>query len=262
MILQVFENEKEKVLNCLKDDPSRALFIVGDILNYGMHRDFQDVWIDEDENGIHGIYLRYRNNFVFYVIDEVKDQEGLLKLIQDERIHVLSSTKSHMDKLGTDILAMFDFRETFFCECRSLKKHESNAIRATINDVEELVDNLMSINEFNLDKRARKDRIEDMRLDFLENDKVVYVLKENDKIVSAASASAQSENGVMVVAVYTLENYRNRGYARQVVFSLTQWALVNKLVPCLFYDNLKAGQLYHDLGYETFDIWVMGVKKS
>lgn len=261
MILQVYENEKDRILNLLKDDPSRALFIVGDILNYGMHRDFQDVWVDEDNEGIHGIYLRYRSNLVFYIFDKVVDNKGVERLINDDRITIISSTRSHMDKLPQQCLVNINARETYFCECKELKEERSNAIKATINDIPEIIDGLMSITEFNLDKRPKEERIEDMKLDFDENDKVVYILKDEGKLVSAASSSAQSNHGVMVVGVFTLEAYRQKGYARQVVYALSKWAHDKGLVPCLFYDNPSAGKLYHDLGYVTFDTWVMGVKK-
>ncbi len=262
MILQVYENEKEKILDCLKDDPTRALFIVGDILNYGMHRDFQDVWVDEDELGIHGIYLRYRSNLVFYIIDKVVDEKGVFNLFNDDRITIFSSTRSHVDKLPSSISQMGKLRETYFCECKQLKGNLSNALKATIDDVPDLVDALMSITEFDLDKRPREERIEDMKTDFKENDKVVYILRDHEKIISAASSSAKTDRAVMVVGVFTLPQYRQKGYARQVVSALTKWAIDDGLVPCLFYDNPKAGELYHDLGYVTFDTWVMGVKAS
>lgn len=259
MIKQVYEADKHRVLDVLKEDPSRALFIVGDILNYGMHRSFQDVWIDEDEEGICGVYLRYRNNLVMYINKCVKDVEGLEKIIALKNIDFISATKSHFEKLSQHILDKITLRETFFCECTQFREHSFQAERATLEDIPSIVDGLML--NFNTYQGTREERIAHMTLDFQENDKAIFIIKDKEQVVSAASSSAKSDRGVMVVGVFTLEAYRKKGYARQVVSALTKWAIDENLVPCLFYDNPDAGKLYHDIGYSTFDTWVLGSKK-
>ncbi len=260
MIKQVYEDYKEKVLDLLKDDPSRSLFITGDILTYGMHNDFQDVYVDEDEKGIHGIYLRYRNSLVFYVVDEVVDDKGDASLIDDSKTELVSSVRSHVEKLPKYIQEKISQRDTYLCECKELKGKITRAVRAGVDDAEGIIDGLLSIEEFTGDSRPRDKKIEDLKRELSENDKANFIIKEDGKIVSNASSTARSNVGVMVVGVYTLKDYRQKGYARDVVSALTNWALNEQLVPCLFYDNPNAGKLYHDLGYVTIDTWVMGKK--
>ncbi len=260
MIKHVNNEYKEKVLSILKDDPSRSLFVTGDILSYGMRNDFQDVYVDEDENGIHGIYLRYRNSLVFYVNDCVVDEAGVLALIEDPKTELVSSVRSHIEKLPKYIQDKISQRDTYLCECKQLKGKITNAIKATAADAEGIIDGLLSIEEFSGDSRPREEKIEDLKRELSENDKANFVIYEDGKIVASASATARSNVGIMIVGVYTLKDYRQRGYARDVVSAITDWALKEGLIPCLFYDNPNAGKLYHDLGYQTIDTWVMGRK--
>lgn len=260
MIKQVYEDYKEKVLDILKDEPSRSLFITGDILTYGMHNDFQDVYVDEDEDGIHGIYLRYRSSLVFYVNDKVVDEEGVCALIDHPKTELVSSVRSHIEKLPIFIQDKIRQRDTYLCECRNLKGKITKAVRASVEDAEGIINGLLSIEEFTGDSRPRNKKIEDLKRELSENDKANFIIKEDGKVIANASSTARSNVGLMVVAVYTLKEYRQKGHARDVVSALTKWALEEKLVPCLFYDNPSAGKLYHDLGYVTIDTWVMGKK--
>lgn len=261
MFIKAKANDKDRILDLLKKDPAKALFIAGDILQFGFEVDFQDVYLDEDENGIHGVYLRYRNNLVVYIVDQVIDSESIIKVFEDKTITIISGVKEHMKMLPSRILDQIEQRETYFCECRQTQRTNDLAQKANIDDVEALVDSVMQIEEFTLDKSPREDRIEHLKHQFMHNNKTVFCVKDMNHVVSAASEGVSSDSAMMIVGVYTLKSHRNRGYARACVENLTQNALDRHLVPCLFYDNPNAGQLYHALGYQTFDTWVLGSKK-
>lgn len=261
MMYKANSKDQSRVLDLLKDDPSRSLFITGDILQNGMECDFQEVWLDEDDLGVHVIYLRYRTNLIIYVVDEVIDHQACVNLIQDPRIHMVSGTLQHFNFIPLELREKLEIHPMYFCECKTLKPGNYPAIRAKQEDVQGICVGLADITEFNrLEALPLEERIQHMTKEFENNMKVAFILKEDGKVVAHAASSAQSNVGLMVVAVFTLEAYRHRGYARQVVGALTHWSLDQGLIPCLFYDNPQAGKLYHDLGYVTFDQWVIGKK--
>lgn len=261
MLYKAHSKDQTSILELLKDDPSRSLFITGDILQNGMACDFQEVWLDKDSLGIHVVYLRYRTNLIIYVVDEVKDSQACMDLIQDPRIHMVSGTLQHFNFIPAELRSKLEIHPMYFCECKSLKPGTYKGVLATREDVSSICEGLAEITEFNrLELLPLQERIQHMSQEFEAKTKVAFILKEEGKVVSHAASSAQSNVGVMVVAVYTLAKYRHQGYARNVVGSLTQWALNQGLTPCLFYDNPQAGKLYHDLGYVTFDQWVIGKK--
>jgi predicted GNAT family acetyltransferase len=263
MINKASTKDTQRILDSLKHDPSRSLFITGDIQQNGIETDYQEVWLDEDDNGLHAIILRYHTNLVLYVFDAIVDTEGFRKLFNDSRINLISATGEHMRALPKDLYASLELRPMFFCECRKLVNEVLGAQRATLDDVEDICVSLSQIEEFNqLEHRSVEEQIKNFTEQLRSDKKVAYIIREDGKVVSQASSSAMTDTGCMVVGVFTLPGYRKKGYARQVVSNLTAWALDHGKVPCLFYDNPQAGTLYHHLGYVTFDQWLIGKKKS
>ena len=116
MINKVQKHEQEVVLDILRQDPSRSMFIYGDILQNGWETDYQEVWIDRSSKGIDAIYLRYHKNLVVYAIRAIEDTEALKAFIHELPIQFLSGCKKHLELLGLNTLNVFDFREMYFCE--------------------------------------------------------------------------------------------------------------------------------------------------
>lgn len=261
MITKASTNDKQRILDSLKNDPSRSLFITGDIQQNGIETDYQEVWLDEDTDGLHAIILRYHTNLVLYVFDRIVDTEGFRKLFYDPRINLISATGQHLNALPQDLYASLELRPMYFCECRKLENEVLGAEMATLDDVEDICIGLSQIEEFNqLERNSVEDQIKNFSEQLKHGKKVAYIVKHQGRVVSQASSSAMTDTGCMVVGVFTLPGYRGKGYARQVVSSLSAWALDHGKVPCLFYDNPQAGTLYHDLGYVTFDQWLIGKK--
>lgn len=263
MLRKAQTHDLDRILEALKGDPSRSLFISGDLIQNGLETDYQETWLDEDADGLHGVYLRYQKNLVVYVFDRLTDAQGLQAILDRPDIGFFSGTADHLAKAGLmDRPEMF-YKPTYFCECKELKHAKTGARMATIDDAQGIAESLDQIDEFGtFDARTTAERAADYQQKFREGKYIGCVMEEDGRIVSHASGTAQSHTGIMVVGVFTLKDYRQRGYARKVVSSLTDWALKQGLTPCLFYDNPQAGKLYHDLGYVTFDQWIMGKKTT
>lgn len=263
MIRKAKPSDQTLILESLKSDPSRSLFITGDILQNGIETDYQEVWLDEDPFGLHGIFLRYHTNLVVYVFDRITDEVGIRSLFDDPRITLVNGTKAHLETLPQNLRERLTLRPTYFCECREMKEGKEGAIKATVDDVPSICEGLQAIAEFQtLEPLPLEERIRRMEPEIRLGNKHAFILIQDGKVVSHAASSAETPSGMMVVAVYTLPAYRNRGYARQVVSALTRYALDHGQIPCLFYDNPDAGKLYHSLGYVTFDQWLLGKKTS
>lgn len=61
MLKKCSEQDRKRLTDYLYQNPVLNLFIIGDLYNYGFDSDIQDLYIDEDYQGIHGLVLRYRN---------------------------------------------------------------------------------------------------------------------------------------------------------------------------------------------------------
>ncbi len=246
-------------------DSSRLLFIDGDIVQNGLQTDYQETWIEWEDNDIKGIFLRYHANFVFYFKEALKDIQGFEALFTD-KIKMISACKKDVDMMPESIRSRFDFRTLYFCECPILKATPSalHPVAIEVSDVPGIVETMGQISEFaaSYAHTTKAERIQSMTERYETNKIHGFIIKEDGKVVAHASTGAETPCGVMVVAVATLPEYRKKGYGRAVVTAITDYALQHGQKPCLFYDNPEAGKIYHDLGYITFDQWCLGSIKS
>ena len=98
MINKVQKHEQVVVLDILRQDPSRSMFIYGDILQNGWETDYQEVWIDRSSKGIDAIYLRYHKNLVVYAIRAIEDTEALKPFIHELPIQMLNGDKKQPER--------------------------------------------------------------------------------------------------------------------------------------------------------------------
>lgn len=259
MLRLVREEEKEKLLNRLRKDPSRAMFIIGDIEQNGLHTDYQTTWVEEVEGEYLAVYLKYHKNFVFYLFNDAFEPKHLLDLLKQVRPINCNAAKSHFVQVHPLIRSFVDVREMYFCECSS-QDHGvalTDVRKAEISDAEAIARSLDRIVEFNMEPLTIEERTERIRSRFAENKSRGFVVEKDQQVVAYASTAVETGTSAMVASVFCLPEYRGKGYAKQAVWALTEDCLNKGLMPCLFYDNPSAGRIYHSLGYVTFDTWVL-----
>ena len=261
MIRLAEEKDLLPLMKQLSEDSSRAMFIYGDIEQNGLHTDYQTVWIDEDEDRMNAVYLRYYANFVYYLFNNDFDKTGLLELLNSPDINTIGCCKSHQLPIEKELNEICEIREMFFCECREwdrLLSETPDVEMGTVDDAEEIAKSFSEISEFQNEVLTLDERILRIKNKIVENKTTIFVVKKDGRVVANASTAVETGVAVMVASVFSLPFYRNLGYAKQVVSALTHHALQQGKTPCLFYDNPSAGRIYHGLGYVTFDTWCMG----
>lgn len=87
----------------------------------------------------------------------------------------------------------------------------------------------------------------------------IYLIREDDKIVSCALTTTETSDAAMIGAVFTISEYRNKGYAKDCIMSLCRYLLINGKKPYLFYnpDNALLGSLYQSLGFQPISTWIL-----
>jgi predicted GNAT family acetyltransferase len=264
MIRKASVNDLIDIQELCRSDSSRLLFIDGDIEQNGLETPYQETWIETDQEGLRGIFLRYHTNLVFYFKKPCLDELGFEALF-DEHIKMISACKEHIEMMPSLVKDRFNFRSMYFCECEALVPQNISVEtkKASSKDVEGIIDSMSQISEFKASNvhESLEERIQSLKERYELGKVHGFILKENDKVIAHASSGVETKSAIMVGGVYTLPEYRGKGYGRAVVTALTEYALKQGQKPCLFYDNPKAGKIYHDLGYKTFDMWCLGSLK-
>ena len=241
MIIRCSEKNRTEVLEYLNSDPIMNLFIIGDIETFGFDKQFQTVFVDKELDVIKTVYLVYRTNLVIgsstgeidvSFVKKLVDEYSLTDINGDYRLVAqLDIPKSKLEK----------------CKIATLDKLavpiDNRAGQLGIEDLDQLVDDCQAI--FN-----RKMDLDQERENFTKGTSCYYGCIVAGKVVSGARTSAHCTGAAMIIGVYTLEPYRNQGYALSCVSKLCADFLEQGKKLCLFYNNPYAGRLYHKLGFE------------
>ena len=180
-------------------------------------------------------------------------------MMNDPNFSMMSGLKNITEKMEPYIKnTLKRKRQTYYAKCTELHKsvnssETTDVQQAMPHDAEELVALLNSIPEFS-DSMIT---VDSKRRGLERGVSRSFFIREDDKMVSTASTSAENTLSAMVVGVATLENYKKKGYATQCMIKLCNLLLNEGKELCLFYDNSEAGMIYKRLGFEDIGFWMM-----
>lgn len=262
MIRKLNIYDKEKVLKYVSRQPSINLFLIGDIEQFGFDKDFQEVWGKFDaEKNLKGVLLRYNNNFIPYYEDMNEDLGGFKEIIKSYDGNVMISGKEDLIEQFKEVISNYTQRKTYFCELKDNNKLLAwdNTVKLAVpQDANRIYEIIESIEEFTAENDIEqiKDRIEDR------SKRVYYIENDKGEIISVSQTAAENSKSAMVVGVATRKGYREQGHMSKCLSRLCNDLLNEGKTLCLFYDNPKAGKVYHRIGFEEIGIWTMLVENK
>lgn len=265
MIRKLTTADEAAVLEYLYNDPQINIFIIGDIENFGFDVDFQDIYAEFENNRFISVLLRYRTNVIYYSHIE-QFNAAWLDIIRAIEPEFISGKKTLVDLIVPNYPS-YEVKPMYFAEAKTLDKiYDVDSKTVTrVSNKEEIglvFDLLITITEFESMKNATREKHIEEHIHYLDHS-ALMMITENGKCVSTAATVADTKKSAMVVGVATDLSARNKGYASKVMISLMD-EYINKRNKslCLFYDNPKAGKIYHRLGFKDIDMWVMLVRKK
>ncbi|MDP4084158.1 MAG: GNAT family N-acetyltransferase [Bacillota bacterium] len=258
MIKKCSEKDRSFVMDYISEEPSINLFMIGDIEAFGFERDFQEIWAEFDERGfIQAVLLRFHQSFIFYSKGEF-DIFGFASIMGTNTPPIVLSGKSDIVSRFETIegLSIGNKREFYFAECLLNHFFEETHIaikKATVNDVDRIIDLRKSIEEFHVKEDAAKILKQSME----SKTGRTYYTEENGIITACVSTTAENSLSAMIVGVCTKKENRRQGLATSIMQKLFKEVLSEGKVLCLFYDNPEAGRIYKRLGFKDIGKWTM-----
>ena len=134
------------------------------------------------------------------------------------------------------------------CDCSNQVNYK-NITQATLNDVEEIYE---LAKKFKIDANVQIDINEQYKQKIINAIDSYYYIKENNKIVSIASIDRNTDYLMFISFVFTLKEFRNKGYAYKIVSYLTNKIIENNKIAALYVDNTNpvSNHLYSKIGYK------------
>lgn len=266
MIRKLTQKDQASVLAYLYQEPQINIFIIGDIENFGFDVDFQEVYGEFEDDQYLSVLLRYKENIVYYC-HEVRFNLAWLTLMNAMDFQFISGRKSLTDLIHPHF-TNFKEKPMYFAEATSLDPSfevDTTLVKtaSTEEDYGKIYDLLITIHEFDSMKNTSKETFIKDNLRDEKSNSVKLFIEQDNQCISTAATVADTTKSAMVVAVASDNKYRKQGYASKVMIALMD-EYINKRNKslCLFFDNPKAGKIYHRLGFTDMDMWVMLVRKS
>ncbi|MFD1020623.1 GNAT family N-acetyltransferase [Thalassobacillus hwangdonensis] len=261
MIRQLTQADHAACMDLVNQKPAENLFIIGDIEMYGYENDFQKLWGDFTEDGkLIAVLLKYKRNYIAYADTLSFNGEGFASIMEkDPDFKMLSGLEEIADQIIPHLsLKQKERRALYYAKCTSEEKLDKTAdlthvLKAVPDDANALVNLTAAIPEFENAEMDADSKRENLESGFARS----YYIKQDGKLVSAASTTAENSSSAMIVGVCTLEDYKKNGYATQCMTKLCAEVLAEGKVLCLFYDNPEAGKIYKRIGFEDIGMWMM-----
>jgi len=262
MIIKLDSSYHYKIIKYLEKEKEFNLLTISDIERYGYNNYFLNIWAGISDNGdIEGILVKCFEYMIFYAYDNFNLNE-FAELINKMEYSEISGKSKQLDKLA-DKLRLIRNRKVKFCildkntffnnkeyfnqDNIKLKKIKYRHLHK-ISKLYQEIDEFENTNVDNLRSGLRTGR--------------GYFIEVNKKIVSMAKTTCENKNNAMVVGVGTHPKYRNLGLATKCVVKICSELLEENKIPCLFYDNDKAGCIYSKLGFKQLGSWSIYYKRK
>jgi aminoglycoside 3-N-acetyltransferase len=260
------EQDREMILAYLRSEPEYNLFLIGDIENFGMATDFQDVMAFRKDGRTNSVLLRYHHGFIPYSQDKDFALPPLLAALDTPNLRFLSGKRTVMDRLKP-YFPDYCWRTTYLmrlgkeglAEAADMRPEPAGLVMrtATVEDIPQLVDFLTSIAEF-ARQGTREERIGQLEKGISIDRSHYYLYWHDGQVIASAGTAAENSLSAMVIAVATAPQWRGIGLASRLVDALSRDLLAERMqYLCLFYDNPAAGRIYRRLGFIDVGEWVM-----
>ena len=261
MITKINESLENAFWEYVSHEERINLFIIGDVENYGFETDFQDVWVQINDNKIVSVILRYYKSLIIYSYKNDYNIDEMINHINNLDIKEISGKKIVIDRLLTKYKDFKKNKETQFCSLRILKDVDTLNLKDNKIEKAEIRD-LNELNNFicNIEDMYTEEYIESNTKQLKEKNIRIYFIKQDDKIVSTICTCIETSFLAMVCKTYTDINYRNQGLATLMTYTLSKELVNEGKIPCLFYSSEVAGKIYKKIGYEIDDNWSILLK--
>lgn len=255
------EKDRAMLLDYLGREPEFNLFIIGDILQYGVRAEEMEIYVEARRGAVDAVLMRFRKSFIPCTYDPRADLSGFAGRINTTLATpgdwFVSGKKATLDRVEPLLQRKPAVsHDQIFSVCRELNADARPAqLGAVTLAVPADADAILDVQELAFGTQRDRTRL---AKDIADGEQVAIVRDAaSGTIVSAAIAAAESDTAAMIVGVATHTAHRGKGYASACVWRLVSDLRARGKSACLFFHNPAAGSIYRRLGFVDIGFWKM-----
>ena len=241
---------KKEIINLLKKDFNYTLFIINDLNN--VNKIYGEI-IDKE---LKSVLLIFSDKMVYYSPND-RDVSVYFKIIEDSGINKIVGKYELIEKFKDCIDIQYEYDSCLFkldikvnnIGIKNIKKvtnaKECEKLYVLFKEVSEYSDFLSDKNTF------INNQMQLVNQGFSR----IYYIEENNKIISTAASFKEEANSALLAGITTIESYRNKGYASNIISKLSNNLIQENKVIYLFYNNKYKENLYTKLGFKETVKW-------
>lgn len=259
-MIKCTDSDKPEMLAYLKQNPSENCFFIGDVENFDFDEEFIDLWKPGENQPIDCMLMRFYGYYHITASNDKYYPEMAQIIKQDPEAEIINGIQANILKMEK-LIPFVSSEKSYLAELRkdNFKKTNTEYLpeRAVESDIDELFEFQKSIEEFGLDEKNRRSFGNEIRT----NSGRTFFIRENGRIISSATITAENSCNGMIIGVATDKEYRKRGYAIACVSKICEEMTAAGKQVLLFYNNPAAGKLYKLVGFADIGYWMKGTLK-
>lgn len=253
MIKKCREEDRKMLKDYLNQKPVYHTFLLSDLDRYGFDKDYQTIYMQEENGDCVGVFLKYFNNFILAGDEEKLDYEKIAGLATEEITTVMGKAdivRNTVKYVGRQVHMTYNNLYIHRgSEEQALKEHKVRF--ADSDDVDRIYEFLMSFEEMkNLysEKKMIENRINS-------GEGVHAVIEEGGRIAAHGNSAASADLTCMMGGICVKEEYRGKGYAKDIIRSLCREIHSQGKIPCIFAPEEPSYSIFQELGFEIYGRW-------
>lgn len=253
MLRKCGEEDRERLKEFLNEKPVYHTFLISDLDKYGFDKDFQTIYMQEEEGRCIGVFLKYFYNLIVSGEDQELDHEAVSRLADDKITTIMGNAEvvqNVANRVGRR--QRMTYNNLYIHEETERQEPADNKVRfADLDDVGRIYEFLMGFPEMkNLysEKKMIENRISNM-------EGVHAIIEKQGRIVAHGNSAASAELTCMLGGICVGEGYRGRGYAKDIIRTLCREIHSQGKIPCMFAPENNPYTIFSELGFKIYGRW-------
>ncbi len=224
------KEDREKILQYLRNDVADCLYLYMDIMNYGIVSEHMQVWFEEKQSEIELVAMKYYDSFQIYSHRKFPEIDSALLLLQEYPVTMVSGRRDIIERLSI-CLENYDVTYGVVFLMNRFRKIESETkiLTASEKDAVEIAELICADNEIGGHYTVNS-LAEQLAKRIHSGTGRSYIIRDKGKIVAHSATYAETEEIAVVGGTVIMQDYRNTPFYMLLSnYMLQQLDMENKL---------------------------------